>query len=32
MLGRANQTLARHADDVYLLVAGIPMQVKGADA
>jgi adenosylcobinamide kinase/adenosylcobinamide-phosphate guanylyltransferase len=32
MLGRANQTLARHADDVYLLVAGIPMHVKGADA
>lgn len=29
LLGRANQVLARHADEVYLLVAGIPMTIKG---
>ena len=28
-LGRANQVMARHADEVYLLVAGIPITVKG---
>jgi len=28
ILGRANQILARHADVVLLLVAGIPMKVK----
>ncbi len=28
ILGRANQTMAGHADEVYLLVAGIPMRVK----
>ena len=28
ILGRANQILARHADEVYLLVAGIPLKVK----
>ena len=28
ILGRANQVLARHADEVLLLVAGIPMKVK----
>ena len=28
LLGRANQLLARHADEVQLLVAGIPMKVK----
>jgi len=28
ILGRANQILARHADEVVLLVAGIPMKVK----
>ncbi|MBT3187602.1 MAG: bifunctional adenosylcobinamide kinase/adenosylcobinamide-phosphate guanylyltransferase [Anaerolineae bacterium] len=28
ILGRANQVLARHADEVYLLVAGLPMKVK----
>jgi adenosylcobinamide kinase/adenosylcobinamide-phosphate guanylyltransferase len=27
-LGRANQMLAAHADEVYLLVAGIPITVK----
>lgn len=29
LLGRANQTLARRADEVYLLVAGLPMTIKG---
>lgn len=28
LLGKANQMLARHADEVYLLVAGIPLAVK----
>ena len=28
ILGRANQILARHADEVVLLVAGIPLKVK----
>jgi adenosylcobinamide kinase/adenosylcobinamide-phosphate guanylyltransferase len=28
ILGRANQMLARTADEVYLLVAGIPIKVK----
>ena len=28
ILGRANQILASHADEVLLLVAGIPMKVK----
>jgi len=28
ILGRANQMLARHADEVYLMVAGIPLRVK----
>jgi adenosylcobinamide kinase/adenosylcobinamide-phosphate guanylyltransferase len=28
ILGRANQILARHADEVQLLVVGIPMRVK----
>ena len=28
ILGRANQILARHADEVYFLVAGLPMQMK----
>lgn len=28
LLGRANQILADHADEVYLLVAGIPVAVK----
>jgi len=27
-LGRANQILARHADEVYLLTAGIPVRLK----
>jgi adenosylcobinamide kinase/adenosylcobinamide-phosphate guanylyltransferase len=28
VLGRANQNIAKWADEVYFLVAGIPMQVK----
>lgn len=28
LLGRANQMLAAHADEVYLLVAGLPVAVK----
>ena len=28
-LGRANQLVAEHADEVYLMVAGIPLKVKG---
>jgi adenosylcobinamide kinase/adenosylcobinamide-phosphate guanylyltransferase len=28
ILGRANQMLAQTADEVYLLVAGIPMRIK----
>ena len=28
LLGRANQFIARHADSVYLLVAGIPLELK----
>jgi adenosylcobinamide kinase/adenosylcobinamide-phosphate guanylyltransferase len=28
LLGRANQIMAQHADEICLLVAGIPMKVK----
>lgn len=28
LLGKANQMLAKHADEVYLMVAGIPVAVK----
>ena len=28
ILGRANQMLAQTADEVYLLVAGIPLRIK----
>jgi adenosylcobinamide kinase / adenosylcobinamide-phosphate guanylyltransferase len=28
ILGRANQVLAAHADEVYLLVAGLPVAIK----
>lgn len=29
LLGRANQVVAEHADEVYFMVSGIPMKVKG---
>lgn len=29
LLGKANQFTARHASEVYFLVAGIPMRIKG---
>jgi len=28
LLGKANQTLARQANEVYLMVAGIPLKIK----
>ncbi|GAH95015.1 unnamed protein product, partial [marine sediment metagenome] len=28
ILGRTNQLLAQHADEVYVMVAGIPLKVK----
>ena len=28
LLGKANQILAEHADDIYLMVAGLPIQIK----
>ena len=28
LLGRANQVLAKHVDEVYLMVAGVPMLIK----
>jgi len=31
LLGRANQFIARHADRVYLVVAGIPLELKSMD-
>jgi len=29
LLGRANQALAREANEVLLMVAGIPVKIKG---
>ena len=29
LLGRANQLLAEHADEVYFMVSGIPVKIKG---
>jgi len=29
VLGTANQMLAKHADEIYLMVAGIPTLLKG---
>lgn len=31
LLGRANQTLAQRADEVYLMVAGLPLPIKSAE-
>ncbi len=31
LLGRANQMLAQCADEVYLMVAGLPMKITPAD-
>jgi adenosylcobinamide kinase/adenosylcobinamide-phosphate guanylyltransferase len=31
VLGLANQMVARHADEVYLMVAGIPVPLKGRE-
>ncbi len=30
LLGKANQMLAEHAEEVYLMVAGLPVQIKPA--
>ena len=30
LLGKANQILAEHADEVYLMVAGLPVQIESA--
>ena len=30
LLGKANQILAQHADEIYLMVAGLPVQIKPA--
>lgn len=32
ILGRANQFIARHADRVYLVVAGIPLELKSMES
>jgi len=31
LLGRANQFVAQRADRVYLMIAGIALQLKGGD-
>jgi adenosylcobinamide kinase/adenosylcobinamide-phosphate guanylyltransferase len=31
ILGRANQLLAEHADEVYLMVCGLPISLKRAE-
>jgi adenosylcobinamide kinase/adenosylcobinamide-phosphate guanylyltransferase len=30
-LGRANQLLAGHVDEVYLMVSGIPVKIKSSE-
>ncbi len=30
LLGRANQILAQHVDEIYLMVAGLPLRIKSA--
>jgi adenosylcobinamide kinase/adenosylcobinamide-phosphate guanylyltransferase len=30
LLGQANQLLAQHASEVYFMVSGIPVKIKGA--
>ena len=30
LLGKTNQTLAGHADEIYLMVAGLPVKIKPA--
>ena len=31
LLGKANQLIAQHADEVYFMMTGIPMKIKGTD-
>ena len=31
LLGKANQILAQHADEVYLMVAGMPIKIKSSE-
>jgi len=28
LLGKANQILAQNADDIYLMIAGLPLKIK----
>jgi len=32
LLGRANQILAQHVNEIYLMVAGLPLLIKSADS
>ena len=29
LLGKANQLLAQHADEIYFMASGIPVKIKG---
>ena len=31
LLGKANQTLVQHSDEVYMMVAGLPVKIKSAE-
>lgn len=31
LLGKANQTLAQHSDEVYMMVAGLPIKIKSTE-